>query len=122
VKQFIRSLIVASVFGCGTAAVVVTAPTAVVAQVTKDLPKVDPKAKDKAKPVDPKPPAAVKGSVVIKPGKDGKFRLFVRDENDKSLMQSSTGYATEEDAKKMLESVKAILAASKATSEKADGK
>ena len=62
------------------------------------------------------------GSVVIKPGKDGKFRFFVRDEDDKSLMQSSTGYATEDEAKKMLDTVKAILAASKVTSEKAEGK
>lgn len=106
----------------------ITAPVAAVAQVTKDnpkgTPKIDPKddPKSKAKGVDPKPPVSVKGSVVIKPGKDGKFRFFVRDENDKSLVQSSTGYATEDDAKKMIETVKAILAASKLTSEKADGK
>lgn len=127
-KKFVRSLLVASAFAAGAGALVITAPTAAVAQVTKDnpkgTPKVDPKddPKSKTKGVDPKASVAVKGSVVIKPGKDGKFRFFVRDEDDKSLMQSSTGYATEDDAKKMLETVKAILAASKVTSEKADGK
>ena len=119
-KKFVRSLIVASVFAAGTGALVVTAPTAVVAQVNKEVPKTkaDPKG---TKPVDPKP-AAAKGSVVIKPGRDDKFRFFVRDEHDKSLMQSSTGYATEEDAKKMLDTVKAILATSKVTSEKGESK
>ena len=123
-KKLVRSLLVASAFAAGAGALVITAPTAAVAQVTKDNPKGTPKEdpKSKAKGGDPKAPVAVKGSVVIKPGKDGKFRFFVRDEDDKSLMQSSTGYATEDDAKKMLETVKAILAASKVTSEKADGK
>ena len=121
-KKFVRSLLVASAFAAG--ALVVTAPTAAVAQVTKDNPKATPKEdpKAKSKTGDPKPPVAVKGSVVIKPGKDGKFRFFVRDEDDKSLMQSSTGYATEDEAKRMLDTVKAILAASKVTSEKAEGK
>lgn len=118
-KKFVRTLLVAGCFAAGAGALLVTAPTDAIGQVTKEVPKA--KAKDAAKPVDPKPTAG-KGSVVIKPGKDGKFRFFVRDENDKSLMQSSTGYATEEDAKKMLESVKAILAASKVSSEKVDSK
>lgn len=110
-KKFVRSLLVASCFAAGAGALIVSTPTDAIGQVTKE----------KAKPADPKaPPAAAKGSVVIKPGKDGKFRFFVRDEDDKSLMQSSTGYATEDEAKKMLDNVKAILAASKVTSEKAE--
>ena len=117
-KKFVHSLVVATCFAAGAGALLVTAPTDAIGQVNKEAKEV-PKAKEKAKPVDPKPTAA-KGSIVIKPGKDGKFRFFVRDENDKSLMQSSTGYATEEDAKKMLENVKAIIAASKVTTEQGD--
>ena len=118
-KKLVRSLIVASCFAAGAGALIVTTPTDAIGQVTKEAPKA--KELQKAKPADPKaPPVAAKGSVVIKPGKDGKFRFFVRDEDDKSLMQSSTGYATEDDAKKMLDNVKAILAASKVTSEKAE--
>lgn len=122
-KKFVRSLLVAGAFATGAGALVVIAPSPAVAQITKGdtkaPPKVDPKPADPKTKADP-PKAAVKGSVVIKPGKDGKFRFFVRDEDDKSLMQSSTGYATEDEAKKMLETVKAILAASKVSSEKAE--
>ena len=128
-KKFVRSLLAAAALAAGAGALVATAPTYAVAQVAKDPPKtkpadpkadpkVDPKA-DPKKPADPKPVAA-KGTVTIKPGKDGKFRFFVHDEDDKTLMQSSTGYATEEDAKKMLENVKAILASSKVTVEKGE--
>ena len=122
-KKFVRSLVVATAFATGAGALVVTAPSLAVAQVAKEAPKpkappkVDPKANPKA---DPK--VAVKGSVVVKADKQGKFRFFVRDEDDKTLMQSSTGYASEEEAKKMLDTVKAILAGSKVTTEKADPK
>ena len=122
-KKFVRSLLAAAAFAAGTGALVVTAPSPAEAQ-TKADPKGTPKVDPKGKAADPKvePKTTAKGTVVIKPGKDGKFRFFVRDEDDKTLMQSSTGYVTEEDAQKMLDAAKAILGSAKVTKEKADSK
>ena len=118
-KKFVRSLLAAAAFAAGTATLVATAPTLAVAQTkevpkgTKPVDKVDPK-----KPVDPKTdpkPGDAKGTVHIKADKSGKFRFSVHDENDKTLMMSATGYATEEEAEKMLSVAKAILMHSKVT-------
>ena len=126
-KKFVRSLVIATAFAAGTGAIVATAPTLAVAQ-TKDAPKgvkpADPKEAPKVKPVEPKPtdPKAVapKGSVVIKPDTNSKFRFSIHDENGKTLMMSPVGYATEDEAMKMLEVAKAIFNGSKVTKEKAE--
>ena len=59
------------------------------------------------------------GIVVVGEGKDGKFRLTIRDADDKFLALS-TPFATKEDALKGLEKIKTALENPKITSKKSD--
>lgn len=127
VKKLIAALALCGLFAAGTAVGLAQKPDPVkpadpkkpVDPVKPADPKVDPK-----KPVDPKDPKApaVKGSVVIKPDTNGKFRVSIRDENDKTLLMSSTGFIfdTEKEAKEAIDDIKAILATAKVTVLKAD--
>lgn len=59
------------------------------------------------------------GIVEVNEGKDGKFRLNIRDPDGKLLVMSGpTGYATKDDAVKVLDRLKAALENPKFTSKK----
>jgi uncharacterized protein YegP (UPF0339 family) len=60
----------------------------------------------------------VTGTVEVNEGKDGKFRLIVRDTDDK-YMATSAAYATKDDAMKGLDKLKAVLENPKITNKKA---
>lgn len=57
------------------------------------------------------------GTVVVNEGKDGMYRLTIRDADDKFLA-NSTAYATKDDAMKGLEKLKHALENPKITSKK----
>lgn len=67
--------------------------------------------------------AATTGYIEISEGKDGKFRFFVRDEDDKLLAMSSPGgFASEKDAQKAVEELKEVIAKAKVTKGKKKAK
>ncbi len=105
--RIIRSVVLATLLATGTAAVVSISPA--VAQVPKGAPKVEPKGGAKAE-----------GSVIYRPGKDGKFRFSVIGKDGKTLAMSVvSGFEKPEDCLKALEEVKAILNSAKPKLEKA---
>lgn len=111
--MWIRSLALAAATAVGTASLVAVSGNAVQGQVKAKVdPKVDPKTKDPVKP------AEVKGSVVIKKDKQGKFRFQVHDVDDKVVMQCVKGFDTEKDAVKAFEDALAIAKAFKPVLEK----
>jgi uncharacterized protein YegP (UPF0339 family) len=80
-----------------------------------------PKKEEPKKPVDTKKDA--KGTLAIKPDAKGKYRLYVRDSEGKTLLMSAgAGFDDEKSAKEAFEEVKGIVAAGKVTVEKADEK
>ena len=109
--RIIRSVVLASLLATGTAAVVSMSPA--IAQTTKGAPKVEPK-------VEPKGGAKTEGTVIYRPGKDGKFRFSVINKDGKTLAMSVvSGFEKPEDCLKALEEVKAILNSAKPKLEKA---
>jgi uncharacterized protein YegP (UPF0339 family) len=77
-------------------------------------------AQDKGKAKDPQKKAAkTTGIVEVNEGKDGKFRLVIRDSDEKYLA-TSAAFATKDDAVKGLDALKAALENPKMTSKKAD--
>ena len=115
-KKWIRALALTGVFATGAATVVSLSSPAAYAQTTKD--------KAKAKEADPKkedPKKAGKGSVIIKPDAKGRFRISVKNDDDKTLLMSAgNGFETEKEARDAIEEIKGILAGAKITVEKAD--
>lgn len=107
-KKLFAALSLCGLFAAGTMLAVAQAP--------KPDPKADPK-----KPADPK--TASKGALVVKPDAKGKFRLYVRDGDGKTmLMSAGAGFDTEKEAKEAFDEVKKIVADGKVTTEKADEK
>ena len=82
------------------------------AQDKKDAKKDAPKTTTKAA-------AAV---IEVNEGKDGKFRFFVRDADDKLLAMSGTGFATREDAVKAVEKLRDALPTAKIAAPKKEEK
>lgn len=81
----------------------------------------DPKKEDPKKPADTKKDA--KGTLAIKPDAKGKYRLYVRDADGKTLLMSAgAGFEDEKAAKEAFEEVKGIVGSAKVTVEKADDK
>jgi hypothetical protein len=77
-------------------------------------------AQDKAKAKDPqKKTAKTTGIVEVNEGKDGKFRLVIRDSDEKYLA-TSAAFATKDEATKGLDALKAALENPKMTTKKAD--
>lgn len=77
-------------------------------------------AQDKGKTKDPQKKAAkTTGIVEMNEGKDGKFRLVIRDSDEKYLA-TSAAFATKDDALKGLETLKAALENPKMTTKKAE--
>lgn len=61
------------------------------------------------------------GTIEIKEGKDGKYRFFVRDAEDKLLaMSGPTGFATIAEAQKAVDALKAVVGTAKVEIEKKD--
>lgn len=77
-------------------------------------------AQDKGKTKDAKKSSAkTTGIVEMNEGKDGKFRLVIRDSDEKYLA-TSAAFATKDDAAKGLDALKAALENPKMTTKKAD--
>ena len=77
-------------------------------------------AQDKGKAKDPQKKAAkTSGIVEMNEGKDGKFRLVIRDSDEKYLA-TSAAFATKDDALTGLEALKAALENPKMTTKKAE--
>lgn len=87
----------------------------VMAIATTSLTVADAQVKDKAK----KTAGKTTGIVEMNEGKDGKFRLVIRD-NDEKYLATSAAFATKDDALKGLETLKAALENPKMTSKKAE--
>lgn len=78
-------------------------------------------AQDKSKSTKQAKAGKTTGIVEMNEGKDGKFRLVIRD-NDEKYLATSAAFATKEDAEKGLESLKSALENPKMTSKKATPK
>jgi len=76
-------------------------------------------AQDKGKGKDTKKAAKTSGIVEMNEGKDGKFRLVIRD-SDEKFLATSAAFATKDDAMKGLDALKTALENPKMTSKKAD--
>lgn len=76
-------------------------------------------AQDKGKGKDAKKGAKTTGIVELNEGKDGKFRLVIRDSDEKYLA-TSAAFATKDDALKGLDTLKAALENPKMTTKKAE--
>jgi hypothetical protein len=66
-------------------------------------------------PKKPAASAAATGVIEIGEGKDGKFRFFVRDDEEKLLAMSGRGFASAEDAQTAIQHLKAVLKTAKVT-------
>jgi hypothetical protein len=67
--------------------------------------------------------AARGGVIEIGEGKDGKFRFFVRDGEDKLLAMSSPGgFATEKEARTAIDTLKEVIRSAKVTKAKPKAK
>ena len=71
---------------------------------------------------DAKTTKAVPAVIEVNEGKDGKFRFFVRDADDKLLAMSGTGFATREDAVKAIEKLRDALPTAKIAAPKKEEK
>jgi uncharacterized protein YegP (UPF0339 family) len=120
-NKLIKTMMVLGLFGAGAVGVALTGTPLASAQATKGSEKTKPAEKPAEK--SGTKPAAAKGSLVVKPGKDDRFRIFIRNEDGKTIMMSSgNGFETEKEAKEAIDEIKAILKDAKVTTEKADPK
>ena len=71
---------------------------------------------------DAKTTKAAAAVIEVNEGKDGKFRFFVRDADDKLLAMSGTGFATREDAVKAIEKLRDALPTAKIAAPKKEEK
>jgi uncharacterized protein YegP (UPF0339 family) len=120
----LKTMLVLGLFSAAAVGVAITGTPVASAQATKGADKTKEKPTDKATKDDKKPTASTgKSAVVVKPGKDDRFRIFIRNEDGKTIMMSSgNGFETEKEAKEAIDEIKAILKDAKVTSEKADPK
>jgi hypothetical protein len=65
-----------------------------------------------------KPGAGAAGKIEIGEGKDGKFRFFVRDAEDKLLAMSGRGFESADDAKTEIQKLKDVIKTAKVTMKK----
>ena len=80
------------------------------AQISKDDTKETKKTTKKDTKKDSK---TTGGTIEIKEGKDGKFRIGIRDGDGKYLAGSLTGHSTKEEAAKAAETLKEVIASAK---------
>ncbi len=121
--KMLKTMLAVGLFSAGAAGVMLSATPVASAQAQKGADKT--KAGEKPAPKDDKKPTAttVKGALVVKPGKDDRFRIFIRGEDGKTMMMSAgNGFETEKEAKEAIDEIKAILKDAKVTVEKADPK
>ncbi|OWK47062.1 hypothetical protein [Fimbriiglobus ruber] len=122
-SKLIRSLVLMLAMAGVTTTVISIADAQTTKDAKKDDTKDDSKETKTTKKKDTKKDTKTTGGTIeIKEGKDGKYRIGIRDGDGKYLAGSLTGHSTKEEAAKAAENLKEVIATAKIVYPKKDDK